>query len=112
MASLNDYELLRRYVDERSERAFAQLVERYAGIVYSAALRQMRGDAHRAEDVTQQVFITLATKAHRLQSTGGLLSGWLLTTTRYVCCNITKMEVRRRQHERNAAAERPEHRPP
>jgi RNA polymerase sigma factor (sigma-70 family) len=115
MASMNDYELLRRYVDERSERAFAQLVERYAGIVYSAALRQMRGDAHRAEDVTQQVFITLATKAHRLESTGGaslLLSGWLLTTTHYVCCNITKMEVRRRQHERNAAAERPEQRPP
>lgn len=38
-------ELLRRYADEHSENAFAELVRRQIGFVYAAALRQVkRGD--------------------------------------------------------------------
>ena len=44
----DDSELLRRYVQERSESAFAELVQRKAGLVYSAALRQVGGDLFRA----------------------------------------------------------------
>jgi RNA polymerase sigma factor (sigma-70 family) len=105
--TMNDLELLRRYAEERSEEAFADIVHRYAGLVYSAALRQMRGDRHRAEEVTQEVFITLARKAGGLGN-GVVLAGWLLTTTRYTASNLIKMEARRKQHERKAAEQRPE----
>ena len=61
-----DCELLRRYVGTHSEEAFAELVRRHVNIVYSAALRQVNGDAHLAQDVAQTVFTDLARKAPSL----------------------------------------------
>src|SRR6266511_3993857 len=60
---MNDFELLRCYAEDRSEAAFAELVKRYIDFVYSAAFRQVGGDAHLADDVTQSVFVDLARKA-------------------------------------------------
>ena len=40
--------------------AFRGLVSRYVDLVYSTALRLVGGDTHRAEDVTQTVFVDLA----------------------------------------------------
>ena len=51
-----DGELLRRYAETNSESAFTELVERHLPLVYSAALRQVNGDAHLAQDVAQTVF--------------------------------------------------------
>src|SRR5256885_7536941 len=102
MIPMLDYQLLREYARERSERAFAEIVDRYAGIVYWAAMRQTR-NRHSAEDITQQVFAILARKAEQVSGVK-VLSAWLLTTTRYVCSNWMKMEARRNKHERNAAA--------
>lgn len=47
----NDAELLRRYVRERAEDAFAELVRRYVALVYHAAMRQVGGDPDAAEVV-------------------------------------------------------------
>ncbi len=55
---LDDAQLFRRYAEENSEEAFAVLVTRNLDLVYSAALRQLGGDAHRAKDVAQVVFVT------------------------------------------------------
>jgi len=46
-----DGELLRRYVQDRSEDSFGELVQRHVDLVYSAALRQVHGDVHLAQDV-------------------------------------------------------------
>ena len=58
----HDTELLRRYVQERSETAFGELVREHLNPVFSAALRETGGDAALAEDVSQAVFTELARK--------------------------------------------------
>src|SRR6266496_1612085 len=76
---LNDSELLQRYVHDRSEAAFAELVRRHIDLVYSSALRQVSGDLHAAQDVVQAVFLDLARKSARLTRHSSL-SGWLYTS--------------------------------
>ena len=61
-----DCELLRRYSETRSEEAFAELVERHINLVYSAAMRQVNGEAPLAQEVAQSVFTDLARKAAAL----------------------------------------------
>src|SRR5450755_2485294 len=61
-----DSELLRQFAQTNSEAAFAELVKRHVNLVYSAALRQVNGDAHSAKDVAQMVFTDLARKADSL----------------------------------------------
>ena len=76
---MTDRELLEQYVDENSHAAFAAIVDRYVGLVYSAALRQVREPAL-SEDICQAVFLILARKAKSLQP-GVILPGWLIRTT-------------------------------
>ena len=98
---MEDLELLREYVERRSETAFAALVEHHAGLVYSAALRQTC-DPHLAEEVTQAVFIVLAKKAKAIRK-GTILTGWLFRTTRFAAADAVKMQIRRRRREQQAA---------
>src|SRR5699024_12734043 len=58
--------LFRSYVEEGANDAFSELVQRHVNFVYSAALRQLNGDAHLAADATQVVFTDLARKAPAL----------------------------------------------
>ncbi|MBL9186017.1 MAG: sigma-70 family RNA polymerase sigma factor [Opitutaceae bacterium] len=98
---ITDAELLRRYADARDEGAFAELVRRYLGLVYHAAQRQLGGEAHAAEDVTQRVFTLLARKVHSLRH-HTTLAGWLHTTTRFIANEIMRTERRRRAREHEA----------
>ena len=98
---LEDAELLRRYAEDNSETAFAELVARYVDLVYSAALRQVGGDAHRAHDVSQVVFTTLARKADSLAS-HPVLAGWLYTATQHAAIKAVRAESRRRVREQEA----------
>ena len=59
---MDDWQLLNEYATRNSEDAFRTLVERYAAVVYHAALRQV-GNPQAAQEVTQGVFIALAQKA-------------------------------------------------
>jgi RNA polymerase sigma factor (sigma-70 family) len=96
-----DWQLLREFVDNRSESAFAQLVTAHVDMVYSAALRQVR--THElAEEVTQIVFIILAKKAGKL-TPGVIFPAWLHKTARFTAINILKTEARRKSYERKAA---------
>ncbi len=96
-----DAELLRRYAEERSEAAFAELVQRHLPLVYSVALRQVEGDAHLAEDVAQTVFTGLARKAGAL-SRHPVLSGWLYRSTQFAAIDVMRSERRRHAREQEA----------
>src|SRR5438093_12024233 len=97
---MDDFELLQAYASERKENAFNKLTGRYIDLVYLAAVRQT-GNPQAAEDVTQAVFLTLASKAGAI-SRGTVLSGWLLRTTRYAVANLRRLEQRRRHYEQQA----------
>jgi RNA polymerase sigma factor (sigma-70 family) len=97
----DDSQLLRRYVEERSEAAFTELVNRHVNLVYFAALRRVGGDRHLADDVTQSVFADLARKAASLQDRP-VLAGWLYTSTRFAAAQAVRSEQRRRTHEQEA----------
>ncbi len=95
---IEDSELLRRYVEERSEEAFAELVRRHVNLVYAGAIRRLGGDTHRAQDVTQEVFTALATGASRL-ARRPVLAGWLHITTRNIAAQVVRSERRRAARE-------------
>src|SRR5689334_9389872 len=94
-------ELLRRYVNEGSESAFAELVREHINLVYSAALRETNGDEVLAKDISQAVFIELVRKSRSLVGHPSL-AGWLYTTVRFVAANLRRAEQRRRCREEEA----------
>lgn len=101
MNAADDWQLLRDYANRNSEEAFRALVDRYAALVYHAALRQT-GNPQTAQDVTQAVFIALARKAGRLPR-GTVLSGWLFRATRFAIANLAREDRRRQRREQEAA---------
>jgi RNA polymerase sigma factor (sigma-70 family) len=93
-----DCELLRQFARTNSEDAFAELVKRHLNLVYSAALRQVNGDAHLAKDVAQSVFTDLAGKASSISRRENL-SGWLYTSAHFAAAKLVRGENRRRDRE-------------
>jgi RNA polymerase sigma factor (sigma-70 family) len=97
---MDDHELLRQYVQHRSQQAFAELTRRHIDLVYSTALRLVR-DRALAEDITQLVFLQLACKA-RFVRAANALPGWLYHVTRCQAANVIRAERTRRRHETEA----------
>ena len=100
---ISDWQLLREYVEQSSQTAFAVLVERHVNFVYSTCLREVR-DAVLAEDVTQVVFLILSRKAAGLRESG-TLAGWLYKTACFAAKNALKQEQRRLRYEQNSMQE-------
>ena len=98
---MDSQRLLAEYVKSGSEAAFRELVTRYLSLVYSAALRLVEGDTHRAQDVAQTVFVDLARTARTLSS-DVMLGGWLHRHTCFVASKTMRGERRRQSRERQA----------
>src|SRR3954468_25086188 len=96
-----DRQALEGYARDGNRAAMSRLIDRHIGLVYSAAVRQVR-DEHLAEDVTQAVFVILCDKAGAIPR-GAVLEGWLFNTTRYAAANAVRMRRRREIHEVRAA---------
>ena len=119
MQESDDITLLRKYVDDESEEAFAALVARHIHKVYSVALRHT-GSPSQAEEITQAVFIILARRsaalaagwrrrlaaAVHLRGNGGnlatSLSGWLYQTARLTAVTFVRSAIRRTRREQEA----------
>jgi RNA polymerase sigma factor (sigma-70 family) len=91
---MSDSELLKLYASERSEAAFQELVSRHLDLVYSAALRQLPGFGHLAQDASQLVFAELARKAPQLAGHPSI-RGWLFVCTRHLAMKMRRTECRR-----------------
>ena len=94
---MDDAELLRQYATTRSEGAFRALVDRHVDFVYAVALRQLC-DAHRAQEVTQSVFIDLAAKAASMPPKV-VLTGWLFRAARFAAAKVLRGDARRHRRE-------------
>jgi len=102
---MSENELLKAFREERSEEAFAELVRRYAGLVYSVAKRRLL-NATLAEDIMQIVFIRFAKTPPPVQNHAEL-AAWLHRTTVNVTIDTWRSETRRRTREQQAVAMEP-----
>ncbi len=102
-ADYGDSYLLRRYVRDGSQTAFATLVRRYGGLVHATCLREV-DDKQLAEDVTQVVFLLLARRAPSLLHAASL-AGWLFRAARFSARNALRRERRRKIHEQEVIAD-------
>ncbi len=78
-------------------RAFSGLVDRHADRVIGFAF-QVLGSRSEAEDVSQDVFVTLWQKAGEWQPSRGKLSTWLFQITRNAALNYQQRTRSREQH--------------
>ena len=97
----SDEDLLRQYVRENSNPAFAELVRRHLNLVYSAARRQVRSAAM-AEDIAQSVFFDLSKNAAKLKPSQPLIA-WLHLVTRRTAIDAIRQESRRQLREQTAS---------
>jgi len=94
----SDGQLLQRFVAERDEAAFTELVQRHGPLVLGVC-RRVLGDAHEADDVFQATFLVLTRKARALNQWGSL-GNWLYTVAYRLALRARANVARRRAQER------------
>jgi len=85
--------LFLRRLQRGDPKAFRELVKRHQDRVYSLSLR-MLGDAHEAEDVSQEVFLSMHKHLARFRGDCRLTT-WLYRVTKNHCLNRIKYQGRR-----------------
>src|SRR5262249_35984530 len=92
--------LVREFVGQRSEDAFAAILKRHGPLVFAVCLRMLRDNTD-AEDAFQATFLVLTRKAGsiRQQET---LPAWLHRVALNICRTIKLAATRRQAHERQA----------
>ena len=101
--STTDADLIRRWSRGQDAEAFRELVNRHAGMVYSAACRVM-GNAADAEDLTQESFLKLS----RLRRPVHNVAAWLHRVAVNGAIDSLRAEAARRAAEKRWEAPDPE----
>jgi RNA polymerase sigma-70 factor (ECF subfamily) len=84
------------------ETALVDLYDRYSGFVYGLAVRTLV-DPQAAEDITQEVFVSLWEHPERIDSGRGTLRGFLGTLTHRRAVDAVRREEAHRRREARAA---------
>jgi RNA polymerase sigma factor (sigma-70 family) len=88
---LADADLLRRFLEQRDEAAFAAIVRRHHGLVYGVCRRRLVS-SHDAEDAFQATFLVLAQKGHKIASRESL-SSWLYGVAYRVALRLARQRA-------------------
>ena len=92
-------------LSDGDETALVDLYDRYAGFVYGLAMHTLV-DRQAAEDITQEVFVSLWEHPGRIEPGRGSLRGFLGTLTHRRAVDVVRREeARRRREERVARAD-------
>lgn len=91
----SDEQLVADYRASRSEKAFAEIVARHAGMVLRTSARLLQ-NLQEAEDVAQAVFLVLS---QRPEAVDRNLAGWLHEVARRTACKAIRARARRVQYE-------------
>src|SRR4051812_33090337 len=95
LTGLADLALLRRFAEAGDESAFAEIVRRYAGVVF-ASCRRVLQDHGLAEDVTQETFLRLMKEPDRCSQS---LGGGLHRSATRLALDVRRSETARRRRE-------------
>lgn len=98
----NETILLQRFATRADADAFAELVRRYAQMVYSASWRILRHESD-AADVTQQTFFELTRAANQIS---GSLAAWLHQVSTRKSIDLIRRSAHRRNREQAYARTR------
>jgi len=93
VANTDDHQLIAR-LSKGDEEAFVTLYDRHAGHVFALTFRIL-GDAMLAEEVTQDTFLKLWSRARMYVAERGTLLVWLLTIARRTALDRLRLEARR-----------------
>src|SRR5271170_4402994 len=91
-----DLSLLRRFTETGDRGAFAEIVRRYAGVVYAASHRIL-GDEARAQDVSQETFFRLMQRPKLVTQS---LGGWLHRAATHLAIDAKRSDLSRRNREK------------
>jgi RNA polymerase sigma-70 factor (ECF subfamily) len=95
LGRLADEELMKR-VQAADADAFAVLYDRHSSAAYSLAYRIL-GSATSAEDVLQEVFLTVWRSAVRFDEQKGSCRGWVLTITHHRSIDVIRRVTRHQE---------------
>jgi RNA polymerase sigma factor (sigma-70 family) len=93
----SDRDLLTRFVRRQDERAFAEIVGRYGGLVLGVC-RRVLSDTHSAEDAFQATFLVLARSARKIRKRRSL-AAWLHGVALRVSTRALTSQKRRRERQ-------------
>src|SRR5262245_54160216 len=100
----SDGDLLRQFITQHDETAFATLVDRHGSLVHGVC-RRILGNLHEADDAFQATFFVLARQAASIRQPHSL-GPWLYGVASRISRQVRLREAVRRRREKEAVEQR------